>query len=120
MISLPLRLPSDNEIWGFANGRRYKTAIYKQFEQDAGWLLKPHQRLWKAGDRVKVDISVFWHNVRLRDATNCLKALIDVCVKSGVLPDDRYIYELRVRKFKLDKTQDEYCEIDLAEIKTGV
>lgn len=116
MIILPLRLPSDNEIWGFANGKRYKTAVYKQFEHDAGWLLKAHSRSFKAGDRLKVSVTLYWQNAGLRDASNALKCLGDILSKSQIIPDDRYIWEWEVKKVKIPRTQDEYCEITIEEI----
>jgi len=116
-IVLPIRVPSDNEIWGFANGRRYKTSVYKQFEKDALWFLKAYPKQ-SFGNKTALQCSVtnYWQRAGARDIWNPLKVLGDILTRSGIIPDDRNIWDSRVSKVKIGKGEPERTEIEITEL----
>lgn len=119
-IILPLRVPSDNELW---QGKRFRSPLYKKFQADAGWLLKGYSKPYKAGEPLRMVIRLYWHRAGLRDLSNAFKGLLDALVKYEAIPDDRYIYELTATKQKISTSEPERVEIEithLAPTETGV
>lgn len=113
-ITLPLRVPSDNEIWGFANGKRYKTAVYKQFQQDALWILKAYpKQTFTPRSPLFVAVTHYWQRAGVRDVWNPLKAIGDILEASGIIYNDKDIWDSRVRKIKINKDEPERTEIEI-------
>lgn len=67
-------------------GRRI-TKRYAAWREEAGWELK-RQRPGKASGRVDIEIELTAPDKRRRDASNYIKAIEDLAVEFGVLPDD--------------------------------
>ena len=89
---LPLP-PSTNELFANAAKGRVKTKAYRAWIEDAGWHLK---RAWSALGkpsfenrpmRLTVDLGLI---DRRRDASNCIKAIEDLCCAVLPVPDDRW------------------------------
>jgi len=87
-----LNLPpfSINKAW---SGRRFRTKEYKDWTIDALWLLKKHKKF-----KGKVGIDICFYQNKLADIDGGVKIFLDVLVKAGIIDDDRYVYELSIRK----------------------
>lgn len=80
---------SVNKCWA---GRRFKTPEYKQFEKDLSILIK-EKKLKKFKGEVEIDIFFRFKN-KLSDIDNCVKPILDILVKNGIIEDDRMIRAL--------------------------
>lgn len=96
-ISSDIRPLSVNEAW---QGRRFKTPRYLGYERD---LLLTLPKMEMVHGNVHVELDFFYKRDKVRDLDNGVKPLLDILVKRGYIEDDRYIYELIVRKHKRNK-----------------
>jgi len=98
-ITLNEKALSVNKVW---QGRRFKTKEYKLYEKKLLSLLPDID--FKFSNRISLDI-VFGYSNRLNDIDNGLKPLIDILQKKYNF-NDRYIYELNVKKEIVKKGQE--------------
>ena len=93
IVELPFP-PSVNAMFFNVPGRgRVKTTDYKAWELEAGLMLR-RQKPTIFSERV--EISVDLDETRRGDADNRFKAVADLLVKHGVIPDDSKRYVKRV------------------------
>lgn|SRR3990167_1042263 len=78
-------------------GRRFKTAECKQYEKDL-WVLLPKKK--RVEGKYSLTLDFFLRSPGRGDISNLVKILEDILVKKGYVEDDRYCYDLRVRKHK--------------------
>ena len=91
VINLNKKALSVNKCW---QGRRFKTQEYKQFEADL-LLTLPN---FEIENLLNIKLSItFGYSNKLNDIDNGLKPLIDILQKKYNF-NDRYIYELNVKK----------------------
>ena len=111
-IILNLKPLSVNEAW---KGRRFSTPAKKQFEAAVRYSL-PKVEVRRA-PYYRVAYDFFLVNFALTDGANLEKVLTDCLVKRGVIQDDRYIVDYRIRKFPSDKDRIEIsvepCALEL-------
>lgn len=95
--------PSTNKIWRQAKaGKAYLSDAAKQYYRDCSVSIR-HQ-LGNLGISkpycrpVAMLIDVYPPDQRRRDLDNLAKPILDALVKGGVLTDDSYVHELRMRK----------------------
>lgn len=62
--------------------------IYKQYEKDVGWFLKPPQS--PIAEPVNIKCVFYRDSARRVDLTNLLEAMDDILVKYKILEDDNY------------------------------
>jgi len=105
MITIPIKPISTNQLF---QGRRFKTKEYNAFLQ-AALYFAPKVRMIKGTVSVKLDF--FIKNVARSDVDNLLKGTLDLIVKAGYIEDDRYIYHLKARKFKVEEEANERIEL---------
>lgn len=100
-IVLKAKALSVNKCW---QGKRYKTQDYKDYEKEINALLMPYKHL-QATLEGKVVVDVIFHLKRASttDFDNLLKPLFDILVKNEIIPDDRFIWDMRVRKLKAEE-----------------
>lgn len=85
---------SVNEAW---QGRRFSTPAKKAFELALSYALPP--RAVPPGPYYSVAYDFYLTNFAMTDGANLEKVLTDCLVKRGILTDDRYIIDYRIRKF---------------------
>lgn len=91
IINLNKKALSVNKAW---QGRRFKTPEYKAYEKEM--LLTLPNIDYKFSDKINLKIT-FGYSNSLNDIDNGLKPLIDILQKKYNF-NDRYIYELNVKK----------------------
>ena len=96
MIVIPIKPISTNQLF---QGRRFKTAKYDEFIQAAMYLM-PKIPMVKGMIRIRVNFYV--KHDKTSDLDNFLKGFLDLIVKKGYIEDDRFIYQLYVKKFNSD------------------
>jgi Holliday junction resolvase RusA-like endonuclease len=84
---------SVNKAW---QGRRFKTKEYKDFEEQLLWKLKG---IKPVSGKYALHIDFYFKNYKMADLSNCLKTTEDIIVKAGLVEDDRFCYEIYLRKF---------------------
>lgn len=100
MIFLPLP-PSTNNLYVNAKfGRgRYVSKEYRAWQQEAALCIPPAVRgAYKPRDIVGVTIRAAVDH--RRDIDNIVKPVLDLLVKKLVIPDDRYVNEIRISRVK--------------------
>ena len=102
---------SANAAW---QGRRYSSPAKKAYEA-ALRLLLPNRAI--PGPYYRSGYDFYLVNFSRTDAGKLEKVLTDCIVKRGIIKDDRYILEYRIRKFKaaVDKIviRIEGCGLDI-------
>ena len=95
-IELKVKPLSVNEAW---QGRRFKTDTYKEYEKTILFLL-PKTRI-KISDMLRIEFHFGFSNLA-SDLDNPVKPLLDILQKKYGF-NDRDVFELNVRKNKVDK-----------------
>jgi len=95
-IEIPVKPMSVNVAW---QGRRFKTRVYKNYQECLGWHLKKYCDL-KIRDEVEMVVEVHLQNKTYAqsDVDNFLKPLLDTLVEYKVLDNDRFVRKLTVEK----------------------
>lgn len=106
-ILLPITPMSINKCY---QGRRFRTKEYKAWQEHGIYLLKGQYGL---SGKFHVKIKWYKKTVASTDIDNPVKPVVDLLVKSGVIPDDRYIYKLEVEKHKTPEGQEDYYDIEI-------
>jgi Holliday junction resolvase RusA-like endonuclease len=83
---LPLA-PSVNRLWRISGKRMYKSQEYKNWIEEAGWMLK-EQIKTKIDGKYAIHIAVLRADKRRRDLDNLLKATSDLLVAMQIVEDD--------------------------------
>ena len=91
-IVMPLKPLSINVAF---QGRRFKTKVYKDFENDF-FLLAPKKKMIK-GD-IEIEYKFYLKNCKMSDYDNQIKCCQDLIVKCGWIEDDRKIYKATIYK----------------------
>ncbi len=87
MIQLTLPLaPSVNALWRITGSRMYKTKLYKDWLEEAGWMIKQQTKQTIDGEYA-LHIRAKKTNKR-RDLDNILKATSDLLVNLHIVEDD--------------------------------
>lgn len=94
-------------------GRRYKTLKYNEWLHEGLWLLKT-SGIKKVKGKVAIDI-IFYTN-KARDIDNNIKTFLDLLVKADIIEDDRYVYELNVKKVDTSKKSKHRIEFKIEKI----
>ena len=89
MIRLELPFPpSANSIWqGNRQGKVFKSPKYKEWLDEAGWLVKQQTRKMVLGPYV-LQVQAVRPDKRRRDFDNLLKASSDLLTRLNVIEDD--------------------------------
>lgn len=97
-------LPMPPSIWKLYRGNgssRRKSAIYKQWIGEAGWMLINQRNMggkYKRIDgEIEVDIRVHRPTSRQRDLDNVLKAIFDLLTSTQTIKDDSQVVSLSAR-----------------------
>ena len=93
-IRLPIKPLSVNECW---KGRHFKTEKYKKYDEDLQFLL-PRKRV--KGEWFKVFYRFYLKSFASSDIDNLVKALQDNLVSAKIIPDDRKIVEMNIKKYR--------------------
>jgi len=98
-FQLPIKPLSNNRLW---QGKRFKTREYNKYIELVLMLLP------KGVDKIigeySIDIRVYIKSAWLKsDVSNFIKGLEDCIVKAGLVDDDRFCTDLRIRKYKSDE-----------------
>lgn len=107
MMRIPIKALSSNKAW---QGRRFKTPEYKQYERDF-LLLMP--KTPPVRGKIALSLHFYMKNDKMADIDNPIKLVQDILVKSGVIEDDRFIYELHVKKSHSDE---EFIDIEISSL----
>ncbi len=100
-------------------GRHFPTAAKTEYETRLRWSLPKVAVVGKPYYRVEYDFHL--KNFALTDVGNLEKVTTDCLVKRGIIKDDRYIVDLRQKKFPSDKDRIviriEGCDIDRSQLE---
>ena len=90
MITLTLPLaPSVNRLWRIAGKRLIKSAEYKAWLEEAGWMVRQQTRQTIDGEYA-IHIKALKSN-RRRDLDNILKATSDLLVNLNIIDDSQCV-----------------------------
>lgn len=93
--------PSTNALFTTRRGsrQRIKTDAYRAWITDAGWALAGVKHLCPTGTiQGCVGLRIEMPFNRKRDISNGIKAIEDLLVSHAIIPDDRWVDELDVRR----------------------
>jgi len=93
LITIPIKPISVNKVW---QGRRFKTAEYKKWREEAMWLLSKQKPIKEC----TLILDFYVKNATMTDVDNLIKPTLDALVEKGLLVDDRYITSLTATKHK--------------------
>ena len=110
MIIIPIKPISTNRLF---QGRRFKTKEYDAFI-NAALYFAPKVPMIKGIVSLRCDFYV--KNVERSDLDNFLKGTLDLIVKANYIEDDRLIYKIIARKFKVDN-KNERIELRIKPLK---
>lgn len=82
-------------------GRHFPTAAKRDYETRLRWSLPKAVVVGKPYYKIEYDFHLV--NFALTDVGNLEKVTTDCLVKRGIIKDDRFIVDLRQRKFKAEK-----------------
>jgi len=105
-IKVNVKALSVNQVWC---GKRFKTAKYKQYEQDCGWFIK----MPMIKGEVKIDYKFYIKHFSTSDIDNFIKPFQDILVKNGAIEDDSKILKITAEKIK---SNEEYIEVEITKI----
>ena len=92
-IKLNMKPLSVNQAW---QGQRYKTKMYKAYEQEA-LLRLPNKKT--DSECLKISYDFYLKHSKISDVGNFEKPLTDILVKKGIIKDDRYIRQIVITKY---------------------
>ena len=92
-LEVGIKALSVNEAF---QGRRYKTAKFKDFEAQVNLLL-PRRKTPMRG-QVEISYTFFLTNASRTDVDNLIKCFQDILVKKNYIEDDRKIYRIHAEK----------------------
>jgi Holliday junction resolvase RusA-like endonuclease len=98
-------------------GRHLPTRKYKEFKEEANYLLLPYKKKYKGC--VFINYIFYLVNFWKRDVDNCVKPIQDCLVRNGIILDDRYIMGFSAKKKRSfeDKILIEIEEIGESEVE---
>ena len=100
MIQLTLPLaPSVNALWRISGSRMYRTKVYKDWLEEAGWMIREQTKDMIEGEYA-LHIRAQKTNKR-RDLDNILKATSDLLVQMKIVEDDSQCVALAAEWAKL-------------------
>jgi Holliday junction resolvase RusA-like endonuclease len=79
--------PSANRLWGYGNGRVYRTKEYRDWLKTASLIVRS-QRFETIDQPYKISIQLRRDAVGM-DLDNCIKPINDLMQKSGVVSNDK-------------------------------
>ena len=97
-------------------GRRFKTQKYKDWQTEFLWKLKK-KKIKKIEGEIGVNISWATKNAKRADIDNPIKQILDTLKDGGAIEDDRFIWEMRIRKYKLLKDDKDWIKIHIYPLK---
>ena len=98
---------STNQLW---QGRRFKTPLYKSYEQEMMYLLP---KLVVPNSKLLLKIK-FGLSSKLADLDNCCKGCVDILARKYDF-NDRMIYKIEAEKV-ITKKGREFIEFEITEI----
>ncbi|MCX6806892.1 MAG: RusA family crossover junction endodeoxyribonuclease [Candidatus Berkelbacteria bacterium] len=85
-------------------GRRFRTTEFKKWQEAVIYSLpKKLSNINKTSERITMVITLYFKKPTMMDLDNYAKAIIDCVVKKGIIKDDRYIFDLNIKKRKYDE-----------------
>jgi len=96
-VEVPITPISINQAW---QGRRFRTAYYKKYQRDFYLLLPKQEKI--EGD-VAVSLVFYLKHPLKSDLDNYVKPVLDILQQRGYISNDRYIWDLRIRKRQSNK-----------------
>jgi crossover junction endodeoxyribonuclease RusA len=88
MITLTLPLaPSVNSLWRISGKRMYRTKQYKEWAEEAGWMIRQQTKECIDGPYA-LHIRALKPDKRRRDLDNIIKATSDLLVEMQIIEDD--------------------------------
>lgn len=97
---------SVNEAW---QGKRYKTPLYKKYEQDC-LLILPNVKLGLPPYQINIQVG---YSNAASDLDNCIKPIIDILQKKFKF-DDKHVYRIVAEK-RLVKKGSDYISVEIKE-----
>ncbi|MDE2096379.1 MAG: RusA family crossover junction endodeoxyribonuclease [Patescibacteria group bacterium] len=89
--------PSVNGLWANVGRRRIKTKRYKAWLTEAGWAIVTQRvRPIAATSGCSVVVEIGPRDPRA-DIDNRIKAVLDLLVRQGIIPDDRHVNSATAR-----------------------
>lgn len=77
-------------------GRHFPTHAKTQYETALRWMLPNHR---VEGKWFRIEYRFFLRRFSVTDAANLEKVLTDCIVDRGIIPNDRFVVDIRIRKF---------------------
>ena len=95
LLGLPLP-PSANALFIQCGRRRVKSRPYATWRQGAAVVARA--RLEPVPEKMPLAVTIVAHCDRRRDIDNLVKPILDMLGVAGIVPDDRYVDQLAVRR----------------------
>jgi crossover junction endodeoxyribonuclease RusA len=89
--------PSVNTYWGFHGHRRFLTPKAKEFKSEVAQVVS-HQSINYGNQRIKISITLYPPDRRLRDIDNVVKSTLDALVQAHAFFDDSCVDVLLVQR----------------------
>ena len=89
--------PSVNTYWGFHGHRRFLTPKAKEFKSEVAQVVS-HQNINYGNQRIKISITLYPPDRRLRDIDNVVKSTLDALVQAHAFFDDSCVDVLLVQR----------------------
>lgn len=86
--------PSTNNLYANTPHGRRKTPEYRRWLTASGWEMAAQRVRVLTGERFALYIEAPVN--RRRDISNCIKAVEDLMVEQRLIPDDRWVDDLRI------------------------
>lgn len=109
-ISLNIEPLSVNTAW---QGRKYKSLKYNNWLQEGLWTLKTMEIQKVSGN---VAIYIDFYTNKSRDIDNNIKTFLDLLCKADIIDDDRFVYELHIKKIDTVKRAKHRIEFSISKI----
>ena len=107
--------PSANALFVVRDGRRVKTGQYNRWLREAAIMYRQgfgcvEPMPAKTPLRVRIEAAID----RRRDLDNCIKPLLDSMQKAGVIPDDRWVDDIRAERVPAGDVPAGWCRVTMA------
>ena len=90
--------PSANSLFVRTNNKTIKTKSYSDWQELANLEIISQLPVVHLPEKVPYSVQITANINRQRDLDNIVKPLVDALVRKSIIPDDRYLDQLEVRR----------------------
>ena len=106
--------PSANALFVVRDGKRVKTGQYRKWLFDAAVIYRGSSGWWgRIPEETPLYVLILAAIDRRRDLDNIIKPLLDSLQKAGVIPDDRWVDEIRAERVPAGDVPAGWCRVSV-------